>query len=215
MTGLETASTNYNKSVSDSGQLLTLRDNAFAAVGDAAHKLASGVEKITSDPADLQGGGWDLIADRSPVGQLVPPGNLHATGGDMSGSVDLGPATRRADAHRPLRHRAHRPVDTGLHRQEIEAASSPAWPAGWSIGSACRPAAPPVRATGPARSANARPEVHALPHHRNPETGLRCFFWTAPAKRSGDGAFGRTNSTITSGYLIFRWQFNRVFRNKE
>jgi len=88
-TVLETANTNYEKSKSDTDQMLTLRDNAFAAASDAAHKLANGAEKITTDAADLQSGGWDLVADHSPVGQLSVPANLHASGGDVAGSVDL------------------------------------------------------------------------------------------------------------------------------
>ena len=87
---LETANTNYNKSVADTAQLLTLRDKAFDIANAAAHALANGAMNVTTDAADLQGGGWDLVADGAPVGQLLPPANFHATGGDLSGSVDLG-----------------------------------------------------------------------------------------------------------------------------
>ncbi len=88
-TTLETASLNYDKSVSDTEQLLTVRDNAFDVANTAAHTLASGAQKITTDSADLQGGGWDLASGHTPVGAMTPPANFHATGGDMSGSVDL------------------------------------------------------------------------------------------------------------------------------
>lgn len=89
VTALETANTNYEESKSTTDQLMTLRDNAFAAANDAAHALATAAEDATTDAADLQSGGWDLVADRSPVGQLHPPANFSATGGDMVGSVDL------------------------------------------------------------------------------------------------------------------------------
>ena len=88
-TNLDTANTNYDKSVAESTQLLTLRNNAFDAANAAAHTLASGAQKISTDAADLQGGGWDLVAESTPVGALSPPANFHATAGDASGSVDL------------------------------------------------------------------------------------------------------------------------------
>jgi hypothetical protein len=90
VTTLETDNVNYEKSKSDTDTLMTTRDNSFATANQLAHALASGAEKITQDAADLQSGGWELVADRAPVGQLHPPANFHATGGDMSGSVDLG-----------------------------------------------------------------------------------------------------------------------------
>ena len=89
VTALETAVTDYDKSRSDAEQSRIERDNAYAAVNDAAHALASGTMKITTSEADLTSGGWDLAADRSPVGQLHPPANFSASGGDVSGSVDL------------------------------------------------------------------------------------------------------------------------------
>ena len=99
-TALDTANTNYEKSKSDTAQLLTLRDNAYAATSDAAHTLANGAQKITTDASDLQSGGWDLVADATPVGQLSVPANFHATSGDVSGSVDLGwDSQRGVQAH--------------------------------------------------------------------------------------------------------------------
>jgi len=89
VTALDTANTSYNKSVSDTEQLLILRDSAFDAANAAAHTLASGAQKITTDPADLTGGGWDLASAPAPVGAMTPPANFHATGGDVAGSVDL------------------------------------------------------------------------------------------------------------------------------
>ena len=88
-TNLDTANTNYDQSVQAATQLLTLREQAFDAANAAAHALASGAQKVTTDRADLQGGGWEIVADGTPVGQLAPPPNLHATGGDLAGSVDL------------------------------------------------------------------------------------------------------------------------------
>ncbi len=88
-TNLDTANTNYDKSVAVSTQLLTLRDNAFGAANAAAHALANGAMQVTTDAADLQGGGWELVADATPVGPLSPPPNFNATGGDVTGSVDL------------------------------------------------------------------------------------------------------------------------------
>ena len=90
VTTLETSNTDYDKAVKTSSELLTVRNDNLAVVTDLAHKLANGTEKITGDAAELQSGGWELVADRTPVGQLHPPANLHATGGDVAGSVDLG-----------------------------------------------------------------------------------------------------------------------------
>ena len=86
---LDAANTGYEKSKKDTAEALIARDNAFDAASAAAHGLASGAQKITSDAADLTSGGWDLAMDGSPVGGLTAPANLHATGGDHSGSVDL------------------------------------------------------------------------------------------------------------------------------
>jgi hypothetical protein len=88
-TALATANVNYEASKKTTAQLMTVRDNAFATASDAAHTLANGAQKITTAAADLEDGGWDLVADHTPVGQLSPPANLHATGGDLAGSVDL------------------------------------------------------------------------------------------------------------------------------
>ena len=51
--------------------------------------MATGAESLTTDAATLQSGGWDLQADRAPVGQLPQPASLAATGGDLDGTVDL------------------------------------------------------------------------------------------------------------------------------
>ena len=90
VTTLETANNAYLASKADTDAKLILRDNALAAVSDGGHALANGAMKITTDAADLASGGWELVADKSPVGNLHPPANLHATGGDHAGEVDLG-----------------------------------------------------------------------------------------------------------------------------
>jgi hypothetical protein len=48
-------------------------------------------QSLTHDAATLQLGGWEIQADsHTPVGPLPQPQNLHVTGGDLDGSVDLG-----------------------------------------------------------------------------------------------------------------------------
>ncbi len=90
VTALGAANADYLGSVQIAEQKLTVRNNARAAVEEAARQLASGAEGITSDAATLQSGGWDLQASsRPPVGPLPAPGNLTATGGDLDGTVDL------------------------------------------------------------------------------------------------------------------------------
>ncbi len=86
---LDAANTDYEGAKTTADQKMTVRDNAFAAANDAAHALATAAEDVTTDAADLQSGGWELVSDRAPVGQLHPPANFSATGGDMVGSVDL------------------------------------------------------------------------------------------------------------------------------
>jgi hypothetical protein len=86
---LETANTNYNGAKATADQLMTLRDNAVIAAENAAQALATAAEGVTTDPASLQSGGWDLVADKSPVGPMHAPDNFHVTGGDNPGEVDL------------------------------------------------------------------------------------------------------------------------------
>ena len=86
---LVTANTNYESAKATADQLMTLRDTAVIAAENAAQDLATAAEGVTKDPATLQGGGWDLIADRAPIGPLHAPDNFHATGGDNPGEVDL------------------------------------------------------------------------------------------------------------------------------
>lgn len=89
VTALETANTDYEESKATTDEKMAVRDNALAAVNAAAHSLASAAEGETTDAAELLSGGWELVADRAPVGLLHPPANFHATGGDLAGSVDL------------------------------------------------------------------------------------------------------------------------------
>jgi hypothetical protein len=89
VTALETANNTYLASQADTDAKMILRDNALVAVDDGTHALANGAMKLTTDAADLIGGGWELAADKSPVGTLHPPGNFHATLGDLAGSNDL------------------------------------------------------------------------------------------------------------------------------
>ena len=86
---LDTANTGYETSKKTTATAMILRDNAFDTANAAAHALASGAMKITTDAGDLTGGGWDLASEGAPVGQLSAPANFHATTGDMTGSVDL------------------------------------------------------------------------------------------------------------------------------
>ena len=145
---LDTANTNYEKSKSDTAQLLTLRDNAYAATSDAAHTLANGAQKITTDASDLQSGGWDLVSDATACRRT-------------SGS---GPR-RRADRGRRVTWARNR------------AAPSPACRAGWNRGFACRPTARRDRATGPAPSSNARRDGKLKPENKPHPIWMRPFFW--------------------------------------
>ena len=89
VTALETANTNYEASKKTTDQLMTVRDNAVITVENAAQDLAAGAEEVTKDPALLQGGGWDLVADHAtPVGPMHAPANFHVTIGDNPGEVD-------------------------------------------------------------------------------------------------------------------------------
>ena len=89
VTALIAANADYLATVQTAEQKLTLRDTARATPEDAARQLAAGAEGITSDAGPLQSGGWDLQADRAPVGPLPQPANLAATGGDLDCTVDL------------------------------------------------------------------------------------------------------------------------------
>jgi len=90
VTALESANNACLASKADTDAKMILRDNALADVSDSGHALANGAMKITTDAADLTSGGWELVADKTPVGLPHPPTNFHATGGDLTGSVDLG-----------------------------------------------------------------------------------------------------------------------------
>ena len=71
-------------------QKRTVLANARVTAENAFRALATGAEDITRDAATLQAGGWDIQADsHTPVGPLPQPQNLHATGGDMDGTVDV------------------------------------------------------------------------------------------------------------------------------
>ena len=86
---LNAANAAHRASALTTAQLLIERDNQRVVTEDAARDLAISAEAITRDAATLQGGGWELQAARSPVGQLPPPANLVATGGDLDGTIDL------------------------------------------------------------------------------------------------------------------------------
>jgi len=90
VTALETANTNYNAALATANQLMTVRDNAVIAAENAAQDLATAAEGVTKDPALLESGGWDLVADHTtPVGPMAQPANFHVTTGDNPGEVDL------------------------------------------------------------------------------------------------------------------------------
>ena len=73
------------------GQKRTVLANARVTAENAFRALATGAEDTTREAATLQLGGWEIQADsHTPVGPLPQPQNLHATGGDLDGSVDLG-----------------------------------------------------------------------------------------------------------------------------
>ena len=73
------------------GQKRTVLANARVAAENSFRDLVIGAENVTHDAATLQTGGWDIQSDKhTPVGPLPQPQNLHATGGDLDGSVDLG-----------------------------------------------------------------------------------------------------------------------------
>lgn len=93
---LATANTNYEASKKTTDELMVVRDNAVITVENAAQDLAAGAEGVTTDPALLQSGGWDLVASHTtPVGPLHMPANFHATSGDNPGEVDLMCDTQR------------------------------------------------------------------------------------------------------------------------
>ena len=87
---LEAANTGYETSKKATATAIITRDNAFDAASVAAHALANGAQKLTSDPLDLTSGGWDLTSPGTPVGPLTAPAHFQANGGDVTGSVDLG-----------------------------------------------------------------------------------------------------------------------------
>ena len=89
VTALSAANAAYLAAAQTASKMLTARDNQRAATEAAARALVTGAEALTTDGATLQSGGWELQADRAPVGQLPQPANLVATGGDLEGTVDL------------------------------------------------------------------------------------------------------------------------------
>jgi len=95
-TALETAHTDYLAALHVAEQKLALENTALATAQAAARDLAAAAYSVTHDAAALLSGGWDLQAERSPVGPMPQVQNLKATGGDMDGSVDLawGPVKR-------------------------------------------------------------------------------------------------------------------------
>jgi hypothetical protein len=115
------ADADYLASVHTTEQKLTLRTNARAALEAGARDLAAGAEGLTHDAATLQGGGWDVRADATPVGTLPVPENVSASVADHSGSMDLDwDAIRR-----------------GVQTYVAEYATSPAGP--WTQGYIGRP----------------------------------------------------------------------------
>ena len=89
-TALEAAHTDVLAAKHVYDQKLALENAALATTQAAARDLADGANALTHDAATLLSGGWDLQAERSPVGPMPQVQDLKATGGDMPGSVDLG-----------------------------------------------------------------------------------------------------------------------------
>jgi hypothetical protein len=87
---LEAAQTAYLGAKQEADGKLAELYVAQAAAQEALRELATGVESVSHDAAVLLAAGWDLQAERSPVGPMPKVLNLAATGGDMDGSVDLG-----------------------------------------------------------------------------------------------------------------------------
>jgi hypothetical protein len=72
-------------------QKRTVLANARITTENSFRDLATAAQSLTHDAATLQLGGWEVQADsHTPVGPLPQPQNLHATGGDLDGTVDLG-----------------------------------------------------------------------------------------------------------------------------
>ena len=104
------------------------RDNQRATTEAAARALAVGAEALTTDGATLQSGGWDLQADRAPVGQLPQPASLVATGGD-SKAPRTSPGTPSGAASKPTSpSKPSRPADPARNATSAKprAAPSPA-----------------------------------------------------------------------------------------
>lgn len=89
-TALETAHTDYLAALALAEAKLALENAALASAQAAARDLAAGADAVTHDAAALLSGGWDLQAERTPVGPMPKVQDLKATGGDMDGTVDLG-----------------------------------------------------------------------------------------------------------------------------
>jgi len=84
------ANTSYDAAQRTADALMTARDKEVATLVGMTQDLATASEGVTKDPATLQTGGWEIIADHAtPVGAMVAPPNFNATSGDNAGEVDL------------------------------------------------------------------------------------------------------------------------------
>lgn len=86
---LETKNNAHGVAVQAARQALTERDTARDDVEEGIRGLASASEGETTDPAELQSGGWHLRGAPAPVGPMPAPQNVSGTGGDQDGEVDL------------------------------------------------------------------------------------------------------------------------------
>lgn len=84
------ATNNHNVCLRAANASMTTRDDEVGKLISMTQDLATAAEGLTKDPATLQTGGWETIADHaSPVGAMTAPPNLNATSGDDTGEVDL------------------------------------------------------------------------------------------------------------------------------
>jgi hypothetical protein len=88
-TALDDANTDYDAAVEATKSKLTLRNDKRTAAENALRVVANGAEELTTNAAQLESAGFALQSAGSPVGTLGQPQNLHASGGDLDGEVDV------------------------------------------------------------------------------------------------------------------------------
>jgi hypothetical protein len=86
---LETAWLDYQGALHVAEQKLAIVYGKLADAQETMRVLAAGAEAVTQDPAALLSGGFDLQAERTPVGPMPKVEEVKATGGDLDGSADL------------------------------------------------------------------------------------------------------------------------------